>query len=83
MPLVHGPQGGWHLEVGLRFRAAEVGDDLAVEYEARGEDDRVLGTVRYAIEPRRLVREGESLLRTGDILILDVAKPATRCWARP
>jgi len=73
VPLVHGPQGGWHLEVGLRFRATEVGDDLAVEYEARGEDDRVLGSVRYAIEPRRLVRDGESILRQGDIVILDVA----------
>lgn len=74
VPLVHGPQGGWHVVVGLRFRDTAVADGLAVEYTVRdADDDRVLGTARYAIEPRRLVVSGEYSLRQGDIVILDVA----------
>lgn len=73
VPLVHGPQGGWHVLVGLRF-LGPVEDGLAVEYEVRdADDDRVLGAVRYAIEPRRLVTDGDHSLRQGDIVILDVA----------
>lgn len=72
IPLVHGPQGGWHLEVGLRMRGAVPLEDLAVEYEVRNEE-RVLGVMRYAIEERLLEPDGAlGMRRVGDIVILEV-----------
>lgn len=72
IPIVHGPQGGWHLEVGLRLGPGAAVPD-AVEYSVRYEA-RMIGRMRYAIEPRLLERdEGGWRRRVGDIVILDVA----------
>jgi hypothetical protein len=70
--LVHGPQGGWHLEVGVRI-VGEVPEGLVVSYRVRrANDDAVLGTSRFALSPRRLRSEGEYAVRSGDIVVLDV-----------
>jgi hypothetical protein len=69
--LVHGPQGGWHLDVGARLLEVAA-DGLVLAYEVRTTEGAVLGSVRYAINARRLVVDGPYLVRAGDIVILDI-----------
>jgi hypothetical protein len=70
--LVFGPQGGWHVEVGMRFRGIDTEGTL-LTYEARREDDgEIVSTMRYGITPRRLGTDGDHRLRTGDLVVFDI-----------
>ena len=74
--LVHGPQGGYHLQVTCRIHVANP-DALTLHYRAFREDGTMLGDVGLAINERRLVREGMHWLRAAsDRLILDITGPA-------
>lgn len=70
--LVHGPQGGWHVELGVRFTGI---DPLAITlvYEAHREDDgELVAQMRYGITPRRLGVDGHHRLRAEDLVIFDI-----------
>jgi hypothetical protein len=74
--LVHGPQGGWHVELGVRMEV-ESSEDLILVYGAQRERDGAqIGSLRLAVEPRRLRSEPPYLVREGDLLIFDVASAA-------
>lgn len=71
--LVFGPQGGWHVEVGVRLTGLDP-EGTVVTYEAyREEDGALLSRMRYAVNPRRLVAEGDASVRRGDLAIFDIA----------
>ena len=70
--LVFGPQGGWHVEVGMRFLGIDTEGTL-LTYEARREEDgAIVSTMRYGITPRRLGTDGDYRLRTGDLVVFDI-----------
>nr|MDQ3037790.1 hypothetical protein [Myxococcota bacterium] len=71
--LVFGPQGGWHVDAGVRLRGIDA-TGTTITYEARREEDgRVLSTVRLGITPRRLIEDGAYLVRTGDLVAFEIA----------
>lgn len=73
--LVHGPQGGWHVEVGVRLLHIDA-EGTTLIYEARREeDDTVLSTVRYGITPRRLIESGPYLVRANDLVVFEITSP--------
>ncbi len=70
--LVAGPQGGFHLDVGVAFGGVTP-DGLLVEYEARDVGSgAVLGTTRLSVTPSYLGRDGTLYLRGADRLVLNV-----------
>lgn len=70
--LVFGPQGGWHVDAGVRLRGIDAAG-TAVTYEARREDDGlVLSTVRLGVNPRRLIEQSPYLVRTGDLVAFEI-----------
>lgn len=72
--IVHGPQGGWHLEVGARFVGLDP-DGLEVAYDVtRLRDGASLGASRFRVAARRLLSEPPALVRAGDIVVLDVIR---------
>ena len=71
--LVFGPQGGWHVEVGVRLVEIDPGGTVVV-YEARREEDgALLSQMRYAVNVRRLEDDGDARVRRGDLAIFDIA----------
>jgi hypothetical protein len=75
MELVHGPQGGYHVEVATRLWGLAP-EGLVLTYSARRTSDgTVVSTTPYVLTAARVVREGDHLLRAGDITIFDVADP--------
>ncbi len=72
--LVHGPQGGYHLDVGVAFAGIDP-TGLVVAYEAREPDGTLRGAVRQRITPQLLARDGGTLRRERDIIILEIEGP--------
>jgi hypothetical protein len=73
--LVHGPQGGYHVELAARIWGLDP-EALRITYRVvRRSDGVVLSATPYVLSPARVVQEGDHLLRTGDIAVLDVAGP--------
>lgn len=74
--LVHGPQGGFHLEVASAFAGTDP-SGLTLEYTARRADDEtLLGQVEYRVTPRLLVREGSAFVHADDLLVLEITAPS-------
>jgi hypothetical protein len=71
--LVFGPQGGWHLDVGVRFAGLDPAGATLTYVVVRERDRAELSRVRFAINPRRLVSVPPYQLRPRDLAILDVA----------
>jgi hypothetical protein len=69
--LVHGPQGGWHVELGVRFTDIDPSGATLV-YEAHNDDGERLSRMRYGITPRRLVVDGHHQVRPDDLVIFDI-----------
>jgi hypothetical protein len=71
--LVHGPQGGWHVDVAVQLYALEP-DGLLLRYEihdaATGED---LGMpLSFRLQRRFVEVEGDHFVRVGDRAIFDI-----------
>jgi hypothetical protein len=75
--LVHGPQGGWHVELTLRIWS-EAPDGMIVDYVVvRTADEAVVSmSTRYIVDEMRLIREEDHWLRLGDRAILDITMPS-------
>jgi hypothetical protein len=75
--LVHGPQGGYHLDLTLRLWS-DAPEGVILDYEVRraGEVALVSVSTQYVVEEARLLREGDHWLRLGDRAILAIADPA-------
>ena len=76
--LVMGPQGGWHLDVAVRFKAISP-DGLALAYRAIDVEsgDNLGFPIRSALNQDRVTHEGGGVfVRTGDRIVLDIESPA-------
>jgi hypothetical protein len=76
LELVHGPQGGWHLEATAVFGLAVSPDMHVLRYDVTRTDGTVLGTTQIALLERRLTRACGGWFRGGDILVLTITGPA-------
>jgi hypothetical protein len=73
--VIHGPQGGFHLEVTARF-GLEVSPDMHVlRYDVTRTDGTTLGTTQIALNERRLARTCGGWQRDGDIVMLTITAP--------
>ena len=75
LSLVLGPQGGWHVFASVRLHGMDVNRCYLI-YELQDAS----GTVRnypaeIILSERRVVREGDHWLRSGDLVILDITNP--------
>ena len=75
LSLVLGPQGGWHVFASVRLHGMDVNRCYLI-YELQD----ATGTVRnypaeIILSERRVVREGDHWLRSGDLVILDITDP--------
>lgn len=72
--LVHGPQGGYHLTMSMRvWQLAPV----ALRWQvARVDDARVLADLALDARPGSFVPVGGALVRSGELVILDVLGPS-------
>ncbi len=73
--LVAGIQGGWHVEVALRFAGfGPQGVHLSYEgFDAMGES--ISYETQALLSPKSLLPEGEGWQRVGDFIVLDIASP--------
>ncbi len=75
--LVHGPQGGYHLETAVRLFIAHP-EALSLRYEAIRFPSRApLGETVLAVTPARVVREGDHFVKTGDIVVITALSDPT------
>ena len=74
--LVHGPQGGFHLEATALFGLDASPDMHVLRYDAIRLDGSTLGTTQIALNERRLTRACGGWFRGGDIVVLMIAGPA-------
>ncbi len=72
LELVHGPQGGWHLEVSARLYGLTI-DGLLLGYRTERDGTVVSMPTEYTLERFRVVPEGDHYLRAGDRVIFDIA----------
>lgn len=77
LPLVLGPQGGWHIHASVRLHEIDV-DRCSLLYELKDEAGEVVNyPAEIILSERRMVREGNHWLRSGDFVILDITMPST------
>jgi hypothetical protein len=76
LELVHGPQGGFHVDVAVRFWDVEP-DGTILGYVGRDTATDTVITLpsRFELSARRVVREGDHWVRAGDILVFDAMSP--------
>lgn len=74
LELVHGPQGGWHVELAVRITGSDPEGSI-LRLQVLDEGGVLVAETPIAILARRLVREGWTWLRTGDIVILSMPDP--------
>ena len=71
--LVAGPQGGWHLDLALRFDGFGPGG-LVLRYEAVATDATPVSFVTTAaVQEASVLQEDDGFLRLGDRVVLDIA----------
>ena len=76
--LVHGLQGGWHLDLSARF-AHVAPQAFTITYTAtrRSDGELISFDARYAVKARRLQRDDAGgLLRLGDRVVLNIDAPS-------
>lgn len=71
--LVHGPQGGWHVELTARFWGLNP-EGLLLSYEVTPLDGATPTTfpARYMLTRQRVVPDGNGYVRLGDRAVFDV-----------
>jgi len=74
LELVHGSQGGWHVELAVRMTGSDPEGSI-LRLQVLDEGGVLVAETPIAIISRRLVREGWTWLRTGDIVILSMPDP--------
>jgi len=75
LSLVLGPQGGWHIHASTRLYEMDV-DRCYLLYELRNQAGEIVNyPAEIILSERRLVREGDHWVRTGDFVILDITMP--------
>jgi hypothetical protein len=73
--LVHGPQGGYHIDLTTRIWGLDP-ERLQLTYRVvRRSDGSVLSVTTYLLSAGRVLREGDHLLRAGDIAVLSITGP--------
>ncbi|MCB9759694.1 MAG: hypothetical protein H6739_07615 [Alphaproteobacteria bacterium] len=77
VPLVHGLQGGWHVDLALRFGGMGP-NGVHLRYEAfDAADDTLLSfATETVLSPSRVLEEGEGWLRLGDRVVFDIEEAA-------
>lgn len=75
LELVAGPQGGYHLDVGVRMFGADPAGGI-LSYEVWGTDRRLSVDVAYALRSGRYQAVDDHWERAGDRAILDISDPA-------
>jgi hypothetical protein len=76
MELVAGPQGGWHVDVALRFGGLEP-EGLELVYDAvDAEGAPISFTTRAFVVEESLLADGDDWIRVGDRIVLDIESPA-------
>ena len=74
--LVAGPQGGWHVDVSLRFGGFGP-SGIVLSYEAVHENGEAISFVTQAVlSSKSVLADGEGWQRVGDRIVLDIAAPA-------
>jgi len=76
LELIHGPQGGWHVDTTCRLYGLEP-DGLVLSYQAiQPSDGSVVSLpVEVVLRRTRVVPEGDHFLRAGDRTIFDIEGP--------
>jgi hypothetical protein len=76
LDLVHGSQGGWHVDVAVRIHVPAP-EGMILAYEGRDPDSGTVITYpsRFELSERRLTREGDHWVRFGDRAIFEIAAP--------
>lgn len=74
--LVHGPQGGYHFDVGVWIDGADP-DGARLRYEVweAGVDEPYHMDAVYALRAGRVTRDGDGFLRASDRALLDIDSP--------
>jgi hypothetical protein len=76
LPLVLGPQGGWHIFASVRLHGIDVNRCYLI-YELKDDTGEVRNyPAEIILSERRVVREGDHWLRSGDLVILDITMPS-------
>ena len=75
LELVHGPQGGYHVNATALFGLAVSPDMHVLRYDVTRPDGTELGTTQVALLERRLTRACGGWFRGGDILVLSITGP--------
>ncbi len=75
MEIVFGPQGGWHLYVSCRLYNMTV-EGLRLGYRTERDGALISMPGEYILQERRILREGDHYLRTGDLAIFDITMPS-------
>ena len=71
--LVKGPQGGWHIDVTLRFYYVNPqGLDMRIEGHEVSSTDAIGVPIQRVLTERRVLREGDHWLRVGERLVLTI-----------
>lgn len=73
LEVVHGPQGGWHVEVSARLSGFDP-EGIPLRFEVQDESGAIVAEVRLALLRRRLLVDGCAWLRT-DIVVLSQPDP--------
>lgn len=76
LELIHGPQGGWHVEVTALITGMDP-EGGTLRFQVLDSTGTLVAETPVAIYSRRLVRSGWTWLRTGDIVILSMPDPPT------
>ncbi len=77
LELVHGPQGGWHIDVTARFWGLNP-DGMILTYEVLpdGSTTPANFAARYQLTRQRVVPDGNGFVRLGDRAVFDIMDPA-------
>ena len=76
LELVHGPQGGFHLDAAARFGLAVSPDMQVLRYDVSRLDGTTIGTMQIALNERRLTRTCRIWVHEGDIVMLGIDAPS-------
>lgn len=75
LELIHGPQGGYHIDVAVRWSGLHP-EGLRLRYETRrASDDERLALAEFLLHPGLVARDGAGWLRTGDRTVFDTMDP--------
>lgn len=74
LELVHGVQGGWHVDLTARIHGTDP-EGTVLRFQILDGTGALVAETPIAVTSRRLVRDGWTWTRTGDIVILSMPDP--------